>query len=76
MYGSLHAHCRHALQPRLLILVGLVAGINAYNAAFPEQPLSLVEEGCLVAGFLSYKVRGLHFLRLALVLLMLQSSMH
>ncbi|GAB4823706.1 hypothetical protein N2152v2_010752 [Parachlorella kessleri] len=50
------ASYRHALKPRLLVLVGLVAGMAAYNAAFPEQPLSLVEEGCLVAGFLSYKV--------------------
>lgn len=49
---------RHALRPRLLVLVGLVAAIPAYGAAFPDEPLTLVEQGCLVGGFLAYKVGG------------------
>jgi hypothetical protein len=49
---------RQALKPRLLVLVGLVAGCSAFNAAYPEQAVSIVEEACMVAGFLSYKVGG------------------
>lgn len=52
------ASYRQALQPRLLVLVGLVAGCSAFNAAYPEQAVSIVEEACMVAGFLSYKVGG------------------
>lgn len=46
---------RTALRPRLLVLVGLAAALGAYNAAAPE-PLPVVYEGCLLGGFLSYKV--------------------
>lgn len=46
---------RAALRPRLLVLVGLAGLVAAYNAAAPE-PLPLVYEGCVLGGFLSYKV--------------------
>lgn len=66
--SKLAAGYRQALQPRLLVLPGLVAGVAAWNAAFPEQQLGLVELGCLVAGFLSYKVRPGGWVALALAL--------
>lgn len=40
------------------MLVGLAAAVAAYNAAFPEDPITLVEQGCLLGGFLAYKVRA------------------
>ena len=51
------AGLRHAAQPRLLVLVGMFAAWAAFNAAFPDDPLTRLEEGCMVGGFLSYKVR-------------------
>lgn len=56
LFAKWLASYRHALQPRLLVLISLFGAIAAYNSAFPEQPLSLIEEGCLIGGFLSYKV--------------------
>ncbi|PRW33204.1 hypothetical protein C2E21_7817 [Chlorella sorokiniana] len=47
---------RQALQPRLLVLPGLLAAAAAWNAAYPEDALGLVEQGCLVGGFLSWKI--------------------
>lgn len=46
-----------ASQPRLLVLPGLLAAAAAWNAAYPEEALGMVEQGCLVGGFLSWKVR-------------------
>lgn len=53
--AKLGAAYRAALRPRLLVLVGVAALIAAYNKAAPE-PLPLVYEGCILGGFLSYKV--------------------
>lgn len=56
--AKLLAAYRTALQPRLLVLPALLAAAAAYNAAAgPEDQLGLVEQGCLVGGFLSWKVR-------------------
>lgn len=56
--AKLLAAYRTALQPRLLVLPALLAAAAAYNAvAGPEGQLGLVEQGCLVGGFLSWKVR-------------------
>lgn len=56
--AKLLAAYRTALQPRLLVLPGLLAAAAAYNAAAgPEDQLGLVEQGCLLGGFLSWKVR-------------------
>ena len=46
----------YSLNARLLIPVGLVAGCALYNGVAGEGGLSLVEEGCMVGGFLGYKV--------------------
>lgn len=55
--AKLLAAYRTALQPRLLVLPGLLAAAAAYNAAAgPEDQLGLVEQGCLLGGFLSWKV--------------------
>lgn len=55
--AKLLAAYRTALQPRLLVLPALLAAAAAYNAvAGPEGQLGLVEQGCLVGGFLSWKV--------------------
>ena len=58
--AKLFAAYRHALQPRLLVLPGLLASAAAFNAtlAGPEGQLGLVEQGCLLGGFLSWKVRA------------------
>ena len=46
---------RQALKPRLLVPVGLAAGMAAYNQ-MSQQPLQGMEQASLLAGFLSYKV--------------------
>lgn len=49
----------HSLQPRLLCLIGLVAAMALYNAnaeSLGSRPLTLIEQGAAVGGFLSYKV--------------------
>lgn len=47
----------YSLNGRLLIPVGLVAGCAVYNwVAGTGGGLSLVEEGCMIGGFLGYKV--------------------
>eukprot|EP00884_Botryococcus_braunii_P022578 jgi/Botrbrau1/9003/Bobra.0148s0106.1 len=46
---------RHALQPRLLMLILLGAGVGAYNN-FAADPLPPVVDLSLFVGFLSYKV--------------------
>lgn len=56
--AKLLAGFRQALQPRLLVLPGLVAAVAAWNSAFPEDQLGLVEQACLLGGFLSWKVRS------------------
>eukprot|EP00879_Flechtneria_rotunda_P022186 GHRR01023409.1.p1 GENE.GHRR01023409.1~~GHRR01023409.1.p1 ORF type:complete len:275 (+),score=79.98 GHRR01023409.1:404-1228(+) len=43
-----------ALQPRLLVPVGLACLIGIYNAV-SEEPLPLVYTGCFLLGFLSHK---------------------
>lgn len=45
---------RQALQPRLLVPTALAVGIAVYNKLAPE-PLELFYQGCLLAGFLTYK---------------------
>ncbi len=48
---------RYSLNPRLLIPVGLVVGCSLYNSMHgADSQLGLIEEGCLVGGFLGYKV--------------------
>jgi hypothetical protein len=48
---------RYSLNPRLLIPVGLVVGCSLYNSVHDvESQIGLIEEGCLVGGFLGYKV--------------------
>lgn len=48
---------RYSLNPRLLIPTGLALACFAYNSVLGgENPLGLVEEGCLLGGFLGYKV--------------------
>jgi hypothetical protein len=55
--AKLAATYRHALQPRLLVLPGLAGAVAAWNAALPDAQLGPVEQGCLLGGFLSWKVR-------------------
>ena len=48
---------RYSLNPRLLIPVGLALGCFIYNNMHDaESQLGLVEEGCLMGGFLGFKV--------------------
>ena len=48
---------RYSLNPRLLIPVGLVLGCFFYNSLHDSgSQLGLVEEGCMIGGFLGYKV--------------------
>ena len=51
----LYAICRAAFRPRQLILVLLAAGIWACKA-LGIHDVTRLEEGCLLLGFLSYKV--------------------
>lgn len=44
-----------ALQPRLLVLVSLPLLVVVYNKV-SDEPLPLLYEGCLLGGFLSYKL--------------------
>lgn len=53
--AKLVAAYRSALRPRLLVLIGLAALMGLYNRAAAE-PLPLVYEGCVLGGFLSYKL--------------------
>lgn len=47
----------YSLNPRLLIPIGLVMACAAWNSTQGvDQQISLVEQGCLVGGFLGYKV--------------------
>ena len=48
--------CRAALRPRLLVPIGLAAAMWAFNHQ-TGGALPLRDEGCLLLGFLSYKVR-------------------
>lgn len=54
--AKLGAAYRQALNPRLLVPAGLLGACAAWNAAFPEFPLGVVEAGCALGGFWSYKV--------------------
>lgn len=48
---------RYSLNPRLLPLIGLACSCAAWNALQPvEKHIGLVEEGCLLGGFLGYKI--------------------
>lgn len=48
---------RYSLNPRLLIPIGLAGACFTYNNVYgSEAPLGLIEEGCLLGGFLGYKV--------------------
>eukprot|EP00890_Picochlorum_soloecismus_P003719 jgi/Picsp_1/4348/NSC_01854-R1_hypothetical protein CHLNCDRAFT_138304 [Chlorella variabilis] len=48
---------RYSLNPRLLLLIGLACSCAAWNALQPAgQHIGLVEEGCLLGGFLGYKI--------------------
>jgi len=48
---------RESLKPRLLVPAMLAGGCWLYNhGAEPSAQLGLVEEGCLVLGFASYKL--------------------
>ncbi|KXZ47348.1 hypothetical protein GPECTOR_36g71 [Gonium pectorale] len=48
---------RQALQPRLLVPVALAAGCAAYNRLVgPEASLDTLHQGCLLGGFLAYKL--------------------
>jgi hypothetical protein len=53
--AKLLAAWAQAARPRLLVPVGLLAAAAAWNAAFPDARLGLLEEGCLLGGFLAYK---------------------
>lgn len=55
-FAKLIAGYRQSLTPRLLIPVGLVAGCAAWNTLVPEFQLSIVDEGCMLGGFLSFKI--------------------
>lgn len=44
----------HALRPRLVVPIALAALVTLYNS-FSAEPLGLIQEGCLFAGFLAYK---------------------
>ena len=55
--AKIGAAYRQSLTPRLFIPFGLVAACAAWNAALPEEyHLNIVEQGCMLGGFLSYKV--------------------
>jgi hypothetical protein len=55
--AKLIAAYRHALSPRLLIPAALIAGAAAWNAAAaPADQIGLLEQGCALGGFASYKV--------------------
>lgn len=56
--AQLAAALRQSLQPRLAVVVAMAASVAWYNQAFPETPLPTFYEGCVLLGFLSYKVRG------------------
>jgi hypothetical protein len=45
-----------ALSPRLLIPASLVGIIWIWDTSLPEFQLNLAEQGCMIGGFLSYKV--------------------
>lgn len=47
---------RHALQPRLLVLVAVAALAAAWNQLNPDQALDAAHQGSLLGGFLMYKV--------------------
>ncbi|CAD7699711.1 unnamed protein product [Ostreobium quekettii] len=58
--AKLVASYRHALHPRLLVVVALGLGVWLYNS-LSGDPLEPGEEGCLLLGFLVYKVALIQF---------------
>lgn len=55
--AKIGAAYRMSLNPRLLILIGLVVATHVWNYFFQDEyHLGMVEKGCLVGGFLSYKM--------------------
>jgi hypothetical protein len=54
--AKIGAAYRQSLNPRLLVPMGLLGAFAAWNAAFPDFQLGLVECGCALGGFWSYKV--------------------
>jgi hypothetical protein len=53
--AKLVAAYRHALQPRLLVPCGLALAMATWNQV-SGAPLDVIHEGCLLGGFLTYKV--------------------
>jgi hypothetical protein len=54
--AKIGAAYKQALTPRLLVPVGLIAAAAAWNQLLPDYTLSLVDQGCMLGGFLSYKI--------------------
>lgn len=54
--AKIGAAYKMSFNPRLLVLIGLLGACAAWNANFPDMQLNMVEVGCLLGGFLSYKV--------------------
>jgi hypothetical protein len=54
--AKIGAAYRMSFNPRLLVLIGLLGGCAAWNANFPDMKLGMVEQGCLIGGYLSYKI--------------------
>jgi len=53
--AKVKAAYQKALQPRLLVLVGLGVLVGVYDRVTGE-PLPVLYSGCLLLGFLSYKL--------------------
>lgn len=53
--AKLGAAYKQALTPRLLVPVGLVAACAAWNSTFPENTIGIIEQGCMIGGYLSFK---------------------
>jgi hypothetical protein len=54
--AKIGAAYRMSFNPRLLVLIGLLSGCAAWNANFPDMQLNMVDVGCVLGGYLSYKV--------------------
>lgn len=54
--AKIGAAYKMSFNPRLLVLIGLLGACTAWNANFPDMKLGMVEQGCLLGGFLSYKI--------------------
>lgn len=54
--SKLGAAYKQAARARLLLPVALAAGCSVWNAINPDAQIGIVEEGCLIGGFLGYKI--------------------